>query len=76
MLYKKYHRNYVRQFRKGAKFAYGKGMMCKVNAKPFIDELFANIKVDSNIIKDGVNTKIQVDPTIINYNGRLIKDVI
>lgn len=50
-------------------------MVCEVNVEPFIDEV--NIKVYSNIIKDGVYTMVQVQTTIINHNGQLMKkDVI
>lgn len=73
MLYKKYHRNFVRQFKKGTryKFVNSRGMVCEVNVEPFIDVV--NIKVYSNIIKEGVYTTVQVQTTIINHNGQLMK---
>ena len=80
MLYKKYHRNYIRKFKKGFryKFVNPRGMVCEVNVEPFIDVVnIKNIKVYSNIIKEGVYTTVQVQTTIIDHHGRLMrKDVV
>lgn len=86
MLYKKYHRNYVRQFRKGTVFVYynyydyTKGgyyekMMCEVEVEPFMDPFFpSNIKIDTKVIK---GSYIQAQIGVVDYKGQLIeKDAI
>lgn len=43
MLYKKFHRNYVKQFKEGARFAIGSGKSGKVISEPFC--LFKSIYI-------------------------------
>ena len=86
MLYKKYHRNFVSQFKKGTVFVYYnyysyieggyyEKMTCKVEIEPFIDPFFHNIKIDTKVIKGG--NYIQAQVSLVDYKGLLIeKDVI
>lgn len=71
MLYKKYHRNFVRRFKKGFMFMYNnsrnKKVMCEVVNEPFVDsQLPINIRLDI-IIKSGFRMTI----TIVYSSGRL-----
>jgi len=55
MLYKKYHRNYIRRFKIGTKFKfskYGKEIDCEVVGEPFINLLFPiGFSIDISVIK-------------------------
>lgn len=55
MLYKKYHRNYIRQFKIGTKFKfskYGIEIDCEVVGEPFINLLFPiGFSIDISVIK-------------------------
>lgn len=55
MLYKKYHRNYIRRFKEGTKFKfsrYGIEIDCEVVGEPFINLLFPiGFSIDISVIK-------------------------
>lgn len=88
MLYKKYHRFYVRQFRKGTMFilkGYADNCIRKVTVEPYIelwdeDEFYITVKVI--VLRDAVGIGLWLDSvnsvtSLIDYNGRLMKkDVI
>lgn len=75
MLYKKYHRSYVSQFKKGFRFMSNyinnKKEICEVVGEPFINEFFININIISKVIR--AYTYIPVQTTIINRDGQLVK---
>ena len=61
MLYKKYHRNYMRQFKKGAKLSINKD---EVTSRPFISLLVNCISVTIDYIERLI---------LIDSNGRLLE---
>lgn len=74
MLYKKYHRNFVKQFKKGTRFEINK-MVCEVVDEPFIDDWPSKIRLGAKTIKG--DSKIQ--PAVVYTFGKLsivIKNVI
>ena len=88
MLYKKYHRNYVSQFKKGTMFilkGYADDCIRKVTEEPYIelldeDEFYITVKVI--VLRDAIGLGLWLNSvnsltTLIDYNGRLMKkDVI
>ena len=71
MLYKKYHRNFVKQFKKGVRFRFSfykqKEMVCKVNVEPYYDETFCR----RNIRITGINTNGVYNLILVFTEGRL-----
>lgn len=70
MLYKRYHRDFVRRFKKGSMFVYNnsrnKKVVCEVVNGPFVDPRLINIRL-------GVITTSgdMVNVTIVFSSGRL-----
>lgn len=78
MLYKKYHRSYVRKFKKGAKFmeyigGYSKKVMCEVDVEPFtrLTPLDCTIRMNIKIIKNGISIGSPRVWIVIFSSGRL-----
>lgn len=71
MLYKKYHRNFVKQFKKGVRFRFSfykkEEMVCKVNVEPYYDETFCR----RNIRITGSNTMGVYDLILVFPDGQL-----
>lgn len=63
MLYKKYHRNYVRKFKKGTRFmeyiggGYSKKVTCEVDVEPFtrLTPVDCTIRMNIKVIKNGIS---------------------
>ena len=71
MLYKKYHRSYVKQFKKGTKIVYrGKNreMKFEVVREPFIYNCYYTSSIDASITKNG-SRDLQV--YLVYSSGRL-----
>ena len=84
MLYKKYHRNYIRQFKKGTKFKFfmyeynscRKERVCEIDVEPFIEKLDFLLR-SIRVKMKGDDNIFPVFTTVIYYAGQLItKDVI
>lgn len=82
MLYKKYHRNYIRQFKKGTMFilkGYADDGIRKVTVEPYIElwdgeEFYITIK---NLVLRETISRVNSVTSLIDYNGWLMKkDVI
>lgn len=74
MLYKKYHRNFIRWFKKGTKFeyfvfVYGKEIMFEVVGKPFISSA-SPLSIDVSVTKSGISD-LPGYLLLIYLNGRL-----
>lgn len=72
MLYKKYHRNFIRKFKKGTRFKFfinddTKGIMYVVNGEPFIN-LFKEIFI--SVIKIDISD-LPIYTSLIYSNGSL-----
>ena len=90
MLYKKYHREYVKQFKKGTMFilkGYADDGIRKVTVEPYIelwneDEFYIIVEVIvfRKVIGGGLDpwlNSVNSITSLIDYNGRLMKkDVI
>lgn len=75
MLYKKYHRSYINQFKKGIRFTEGhnKIAMWEVDVEPFIRPTPSNCTIRMNIkmIKNGISIGCSKVWIAIFSNGRL-----
>ena len=79
MLYKKYHRNFVSQFKIGTRFKisrYGKEIECVVDIEPFIYDISSIFPISINvgakvIIDDGITTGLPVFEPLVTSGGRL-----
>ena len=73
MLYKKYHRNYIRRFKIGTKFKfsrYGMEIDCEVVGEPFINLLFPiGFSIDISVIRLA-NSDVPVQVSLIYGSGK------
>lgn len=75
MLYKKYHRDFVKKFKKGIKFRYESFYGFKeVEVEPFIVSYRDVIYVDVMVIQNGNIDHFPEHWTIVYTNGTLGKD--
>jgi len=75
MLYKKYHRDFVKKFKKGVKFRHeGFDGFKEVEVEPFIMNYRYVIHVDAMVIQNGDIDNFPEHWTIVFPDGRLGKD--
>ena len=68
MLYKKYHRQYVREFRVGRRFRYGSGNIFEITSKPQIDRYYIYIGIDKRLYNCNI---LRLTPLTLLGKGRL-----
>lgn len=81
MLYKKYHRNYVKQFKKGTEFilkGYADDCIRKVTVEPYIELWHGEefyITVGVTILRDAIDSVPWINSitSLIDFTGRLMK---
>lgn len=72
MLYKKYHRNFVKQFKKGVRFRssfYKQPVVCEIDVEPYYDGWFwrRNIRITGN----NTNTGTKYNFVLVRSGGQL-----
>lgn len=70
MLYKKYHRDFIRQFKKGVKFVFNKeGILAEVIKEPYIYQNDSS-SPQAILLEDKLYTW-----NLLIFNGRIFKDL-
>ena len=72
MLYKKYHRNFVKQFKRGAKFIWWMSDF-HVNSNPFIENGIWWIKISARIISSRVHLET-LEIVLVDIYGKIASE--
>jgi len=72
MLYKKYHRNFVKQFKKGDKFIWWMSDL-QVNSNPFIEDGTWWIKISVIITRSRIFPET-LELLLVNANGKIASE--
>lgn len=72
MLYKKYHRNFVKQFKKGSRFIWWMSDL-QVNSNPFIEDGTWWIKISVIITRSRIFPET-LELLLVNTNGKIASE--